>query len=293
MGGKPMSNKKKFIIKIILLTVVVLLLSVLFFIANQRVIVINDYQLKSNKVTDCVKIAMISDLHNTNYADDDIIPEKVAETNPDIITILGDIIDERSGEIEHTINAIKQLPQIAPTYFILGNHDTLCSSYDEFIKAITESGVIFLDDQIEDITIKGNKLSMLGLTAYSNGEYETPAYTQLMNDFCKRDNYKILLCHYPEYTYYFFQRDKYYVYDFDLMLSGHTHGGAIQIPFIGGFYAPEQGLLPKYSKGLYFIKENNKNPFNMLISAGIGNDDKTFRLNNFPEVTTVTISNSD
>ncbi len=271
----------------------ILLLSVLFLICSQYMIIINDYTVNSDKVKNSVKIAIISDLHNTDYGDDNIIAKKIAQTKPDIITVLGDIIDKRSADIEHTLNALKPLPKIAPTYFVLGNHDTYCPSYDEFISSITNSGIIFLDDQIADITVKGNKISMLGLTYYSNGEYETPSYTQLMNDFCGRDNYKILLCHYPEFTYYFFERDKYCVYDFDLMLSGHTHGGVMQIPYVGGLYAPEQGLFPRYSKGLYYIDETNQNPFYMLISAGIGYDGRFFRVNNFPEVSTITITTNN
>lgn len=276
--------------RLIIVALCILLLLAIYLVCNQFVIIINNYSITSNKVEKPVKIALITDLHNANFGNDKIISEKVAETNPDIIAVVGDIIDERNADIQHTINALKPLPDIAPTYFVLGNHDTYCPSYNEFITAITENGIVFLDDQITDITVKGSKISLYGMTAYSNGEFETPAYTKLMDDFCTRDSYKILLCHYPEYTYYFFERDKYYVYDFDLMLSGHTHGGAVQIPFLGGFYAPEQGFFPRYSKGLYYIEESNKNPFYMLISAGLGGDDRFIRFNNFPEVTTITIS---
>ena len=70
----------------------------------------------------------------------------------------------------------------------------------------------------------------------------------------------------------------------DLVLTGHAHGGQIRIPFIGGVVAPNQGLFPKYTSGLF--TENNTN---MIISRGIGNSIIPFRINNRPELVVITL----
>lgn len=69
------------------------------------------------------------------------------------------------------------------------------------------------------------------------------------------------------------------LYDMDLVLTGHAHGGQFRLPLIGGLIAPNQGLFPKYDDGLY--SEGNTN---MIVSRGLGNSIIPFRFNNRPEV---------
>ena len=90
------------------------------------------------------------------------------------------------------------------------------------------------------------------------------------------DDYCILLSHRPE-TF-----DIYLANDIDLVLSGHTHGGQVRIPFLGGYYAPNQGKWPKYDAGK-FTEENTT----MIISRGIGNSIIPIRINNRPEIVIV------
>ena len=114
-------------------------------------------------------------------------------------------------------------------------------------------------------------------------------YTELMKELCENDDLRIMLCHYPEFTPWFFGQDLYYESDFELMLSGHTHGGLVRLPFFGGLYAPNQGLFPEYSKGLYYIDKENKNPYHMLVTGGLGPDTRFIRINNFPEISFITV----
>jgi predicted MPP superfamily phosphohydrolase len=72
--------------------------------------------------------------------------------------------------------------------------------------------------------------------------------------------------------------------DIDLILSGHAHGGQVRLPFIGGLVAPNQGLFPKYSQGLY-ERKNTK----MVVSRGLGNSIIPLRVNNRPELVIITL----
>ncbi len=276
--------------KIAVVITTLLLLLTIYLVADQYVILTPEYTVKSAKVDNDITIAVISDLHSMNYGfDNKVIIEKVKSKSPDIIAVVGDMIDEYDEDTSSALNVMKALPKIAPTYYVVGNHDTLCESYYEFKYESQKAGVNLLLNTKEDITVNGNDVSLLGIIGYSFGEVENRKYTELMEEFCESDSLKILLCHYPEYSMWFFEKDKYYEYDFDLMLSGHTHGGLVRLPFIGGVIAPNQGLFPEYTKGLYYVDKSNKNPYYMLVTGGLGQDRRCLRVNNFPEISFVNI----
>ena len=273
---------------------------VLYLISDQYVITTSEYTINSDKITNGFKIAVISDLHNMDFGGSNkAVLDKISEGKPDIIAVVGDIIDESDTDITPALNVMNNLPSIAPTYYVVGNHDRLCPLYESFKQSIMASGVsylrtidygeTFISRAERKIIINGDRVALLGLHNYSTGEAEDKHYTRIMRDFCRKKCFKILLCHYPEYTTWFFEQDKYYKYNFDLMLSGHTHGGVINIPFIGGIIAPNQGLFPEYCKGLYYIDKGNENPYNMIITGGLGEDRRFMRVNNFPEITFVNV----
>ncbi|MEE0929683.1 MAG: metallophosphoesterase [Acutalibacteraceae bacterium] len=268
-----------------------LLIITAYLITDQYLIVNPEYTIESKSINNKFNIAVITDLHSMNFGgDNQVVVDIIQKQSPDMIAVVGDIVDEYNSDITNALNIMTKLPQIAPTYYVVGNHDYKCERYLEFRYEIRESGVTILENEISYIDINENKIAILGLISYSSGEYEEKEYINLMKEFCENSYYKILLCHYPEFTNWFFEQDKYYEYDFDLMLSGHTHGGLINLPLFGGLYAPNQGFLPKYSKGMYYIDEGNKNPYYMIISGGLGQDRRFFRINNFPEVVSVTVN---
>ena len=88
----------------------------------------------------------------------------------------------------------------------------------------------------------------------------------------------ILLSHRPELI------EIYKDNKIDLVLSGHSHGGQIRLPLIGGIIGPGQGFFPDYDGGIY--KEDNTT---MIISRGLGNSLFPFRINNDPEIVVITL----
>ena len=95
----------------------------------------------------------------------------------------------------------------------------------------------------------------------------------LLGEICSDNVFTVLLSHRPELFY------EYVCAGAELVLSGHAHGGQFRIPFIGGVYAPHQGILPEYDAGLYTEGDTN-----MYVSRGIGNSDFPIRINNRPEI---------
>lgn len=283
------------VIKKILLGILISIILVIFYIiANQYKITKSEYTVESDRVKSEIKIAVVSDLHNMNFLNDNKgVVKKIQSEEPDIIAVVGDMIDEYAENSENTLNVMTALPDIAPTYYSMGNHDKLFSDYTSYITEVENSGVIVLDDKTDKITIGENEITLLGLSGYSFGEVENPAYTALLKELCENDSLRLMLCHYPEFSQWFFERDLYYESDFELMLSGHTHGGLVRIPYIGGVFAPNQGFFPEYTKGMYYVDKENKNPYNMLVTSGLGQDKRFIRLNNFPEIAFITVKPVD
>ena len=222
------------------------------------------------------KILQISDLHNKEFGDNQsYLVQHTKEISPDIIVITGDLIDGSRTNIDIAIEYVKQAKDIAPTYFVAGNHEEYSKVYNELKKRLEELGVIILDDKRQVIKKHGEKITLLGLkdgTSFAN------EIKSLKN---KDDKFTILLSHRPEYF------NDYSKDNIDLVFSGHAHGGQFRIPFIGGLYAPGQGLFPKYTSGIY-----EKNNTSMVVSRGLGNSGFPLRLFNRPELVVVTLKNS-
>ena len=71
---------------------------------------------------------------------------------------------------------------------------------------------------------------------------------------------------------------------YDLIFSGHAHGGQWRIPFIGGIFSPSQGFFPEYTSGCY-----TKDSSTLIVSRGLGNSSFPIRINNRIELVLVTL----
>ena len=123
----------------------------------------------------------------------------------------------------------------------------------------------------------------IGGVAEAPASYERYA-SAYFESFEQLDAFKLLLVHYPEY----FLEDGFFSdVPVDLALCGHTHGGMIRIPGIGGLYTPDQGVLPTLTEGLHQIGDTS-----LIISRGLGDGKGTPvpRINNPPELVIVDIN---
>ena len=249
-----------------------------------------EFQIKSERIPsdfDGYRIVHISDLHNALFGEGNKkLVEKIRLNEPDIIVITGDIVDSRHTDTAIALDFIKRVVEIAPVYYVSGNHEFRIPRGIELIENIKSLGATVLENESMKL-IKGNsKITLCGIDdPYFYGGYMTDkefyVTARTLEAIEKTDNFMLLLSHRPEFF------DLYCEYGFDLVLSGHAHGGQFRLPFIGGLIAPGQGLFPEYDSGLY-----EKNGTSMIVSRGLGNSIIPLRLFNRPEIITVVLNSN-
>jgi uncharacterized protein len=246
-----------------------------------------NYQVKTDKLEkqESIKIVLISDLHSTIFGkNQSVLINKIKNIAPDIIVLCGDIFDDKVP-MKGTQLLLSGIKGIAPIFYVTGNHEYYSRNIQGIKDEISSFGVIILSDTYTIIEIKETKIVIAGIEDPDKKRYETTDYNQkesMEKAFRELDeikNYKILLAHRPESIEY------YKKFSFDLILSGHTHGGQVRIPtFINGLYAPNQGLFPKYAGGVYTHKN-----LTHIISRGLSINLILPRIFNPPELVIVMI----
>ena len=276
-------NKKKIIY---LCASFLMLCLILYLIWQNNSLQVTNYTISSDRLPQSFsgfRIAQISDLHNAEFGkDNDRLLNELREIQPDIIVLTGDLIDSRRTDCNIAISFARNAVQIAPTYYISGNHESRISQLDVLYKGLADAGVVLLLDDSVLLQRNDDNLLLAGIVDVTfrvkkSEKYIQKAITGLMSD---NNLYTILLAHNPEYF------ETYVSCNPDLVLTGHIHGGQIRLPVLGGVYAPEQGFFPKYDAGLY-----TENQTNMIISRGLGNSIFPFRVNNRPEIVVITLEN--
>jgi len=275
-------NKKNWLCVAAICLVVI---SAWIFLGNTN-LEITEYYVTSSKIPDSFdgfEIAQISDLHNAEFGEGNTdLLALLSEVEPHVIVLTGDLIDSRHTDMDIALDFAGKAVQIAPVYYVSGNHEARIPEYAELKMGLTETGVTVLENQKIQITNDGESITLMGIqdpsfrTDYLFGDAESvsrQAITSLQNE---SDGFTVLLSHRPELF------DLYVDTGMDLVFSGHAHGGQFRLPVVGGLVAPNQGFFPKYDAG-QFIEENTT----MIVSRGVGNSIIPFRINNPPEIVVV------
>lgn len=252
---------------------------------------LTEYSIEKDSLEKRIKIAVISDLHGSDVS---AVVSLLKDAAPDLILAPGDILERVDGKTEKIrsmnelgLELLSSAAKVAPTFYSLGNHELGGSGSwgmglrtkrperarwrDEDLLVLRKSGVRLLDDSY----LLFDGLAIGGLTSGILNEGGKPRLFWL-DEFCRSDCPKILLCHHPEY-YEKYLRLK----NIDLIVSGHAHGG--QWIFFGkGVFAPGQGVFPKYTRGIY---ENR-----LLVGTGLKKSGLIPRLFNPAEVVTLSIN---
>ena len=282
-------KRKKHLVKITAATVICLtaFLAVLFGNAH---ISAESYSVALQNLGGPVRIALLSDLHGKSFGrDNSRLIAKIGEQTPDAIFLDGDMIDRSadSADVQELLRLIKRLHEIAPVYFAPGNHELEYMQTDtSLLTQVTEAGAVIVNDSYVDVTIAGQPLRIGGTMGHafyfgrSEEEFSSSPEYQFLKAFEDTDVPKICLAHMPD-TFIF--NGAYNLWNVDLILSGHTHGGLIRLPFIGGLYAPMQGWFPEYDQGYFRLGEHMQ----MVITSGLAGHGMIPRINNPPEIVVI------
>jgi len=298
-----MSSKKQFFTRkrmVLLAAAVVLLILAIF--AFDTSLMVRKYSIEVEEIETPIRFALVTDLHSCYYGENqaDLI-DAIAAENPDVILLGGDIFDD----VKDDINTELFLAGIAdkyPCYYVTGNHECWGGKYrfDNQMAILEKYNIPVLSGEVVTLDVKGEIISLCGvddpdvymvktdletdpegyIQAQTNKEAFFTDQLEHVSEAASDDNYTILLSHRPEYY------ETYTVYDFDLVLCGHAHGGQWRIPgILNGLYAPHQGIFPKYAGGRYEAEE-----MTMIVSRGLARETtRVPRIFNRPELVMIDI----
>lgn len=281
--------------KVLAAGIVMLIMVIIFWLEiwiSYNYLVVKDYLINIKSENQPFTAIVISDLHDHQFKDNnEQLVRKIEQTQPDIILMVGDMLNSGSEDSSVPCSLIDQAKKIAPVYYALGNHekDYMGNGHPDLIEELESAGAIVLEKKYVDIEINGALVRLGGMYDYAFGlDGDNTALSApedvlvFLEDFQDTDRIKIMLSHRPDS---FIFGDASEVWDIDLVISGHNHGGQVVLPFFGGLYGGDQGWFPTYVHGLY-----EKGNLQMFITSGLGSDrQKLPRFNNPPEVAVLVI----
>lgn len=228
------------------------------------------------------RLVVLSDLHGKRFGrQNSRLLEAVRKAGPDVICLCGDMMDEWSGT-EYLRPLLEGLVEIAPVYYVTGNHEWASGQMPQLRQLLEETGVTYLSNTFVPLERNGNTITLAGIDD-PNGyaDQETPEELAAeLTAACGEDAFWILLAHRNDHF-----PGQYSLLGADLVLSGHGHGGMIRLPGTDGLISTDRTLFPSYTAGLYY-----ENGSTLFVTRGLGNSGPSFRLFNRPEVAMVTLA---
>ncbi len=280
------------------LVIMIALVSWVYF--ENNTLKVTYYEVASNKVPtafDGFKIIQLTDLQGKQYGNGSrSLVKKIKDENPDIIVFTGDMLDSSSKNGDVIVDLVESLINDYPIYYISGNHEQIIHLnennkwIDLYESKLREIGVIFVDNDTTYIEKEGRKIKLSGvkldLLYYSSDtvleEHDYDFTAEMIDEKIGQSEYEyfnIMLAHTPRYF------SSYSMWGADLILAGHMHGGMIRIPGVGGVFSPSNEYFPEFDYGVY----QDDSGSTMIVSGGLGNSPKGFRLLNRPEIVSISL----
>ena len=225
------------------------------------------------------RLVVLSDLHGKRFGrQNSRLLEAVRKAGPDVICLCGDMMDEWSGT-EYLRPLLEGLVEIAPVYYVTGNHEWAAGVVRELEPLLEQCGVTVLSNEYVMLERNGDRIALLGAED-SNGYADQKTVQELADQVRQEQGevYEILLSHRNNHY------EQYAQARVDLTLAGHAHGGLIRLPGTDGLVGPKRELFPQYTAGLYDLSYGQ-----MVVSRGLGNQFPCFRLLNRPDVPLVVL----
>ena len=207
---------------------------------------------------------------------------------PDIICVLGDLVNMRDTDFTNAVSLMDDLLHIAPVYFVNGNHEQSNMIINNFDKPaiqteLEKTEVKILNNECVTLERMGQSINLAGYMDNNfddvNTYFRDKAKSELtaLGKTFDTSKYTICLIHRGQYFDFLSGIEGY-----DLFLSGHLHGGLVNIPKIREKILNEHFGTDKYVRGMY--RENGKTE---IISGGLSEEKKIPRVFNTPEVVSV------
>lgn len=260
---------------------VLAILVILTLIALDERLILRTYTVASPKLTAEVRLAVVTDFHSSDNADD--VVAMVASCAPDAVLMVGDMFDDDTANrpTERTLSLMRQLSALYPCYYVSGNHEAWTGEMDALYQQTEEAGVTVLRMSSGVLTVRGQRIALCGVPdpyemVFSGAPDTEEQLRQALEDVDSAD-FTVLLAHRPEML------AKYAQFPLDLVVSGHAHGGQVRIPgVLNGLYAPNQGWFPKLAGGAY-----TQGGTTLIVSRGLAVRTRLPRIFNRPEVVLV------
>lgn len=273
MAKKKKKDKKNYKSILVYIILIFSLIALYAHYVEPYNLIIKEYKIENRlipKSFDGIKIVHFSDIHYGSTVDINYLKKIVKLINnqkPDIVIFTGDFLDERiklnKKDIENIKETLSDINSKLGNYAVNGNHDI---KYIEDFKKIMDGNFYVLDNTEKLIYYNSN--IPISITGFSDSSKTKVDYNILENN---KEYFKIVIAHEPD------DFNKIKKYNFNILLSGHSHNGQVKIPLIGPIFTP------KGSKTYYdeYYKIDNKEIF---VSNGIGTSVLDFRFNSKPSI---------
>lgn len=246
---------------------------------------------------DGFKITQITDIHSGSFDNSQKIAygiDLINEQKSDVILFTGDIVNNFASEMDTWLSAFSKLEAPFGKFSVLGNHDY--GDYAEWksdkdkaanFKAIKEIhpkiGFDLLLNEHRYLEKDGQRLALIGVENWGKGFNKAGDLKQASKEVDKKD-FKILMSHDPSHWEYKVKQDK---FNYQLTLSGHTHGLQFGIEIPGLFrWSPSQYVYKQWA-GLY--KEFGRY---INVNRGFGYHAFPGRVGIWPEITVIELKKS-
>ncbi len=271
------------------------------------------YQVGDGKINGNLRIIQLSDLHSCEFGEgNEELVNRIEQLKPDLIVATGDMVDKNTS-IDIFTNLCKKLTEIAPVYVVYGNNEDdivygsrmtraeldkmtgkdpekLKKSDDELRVALEDAGAHVLLNEQASVTIGKNTVDIYGVLTTNPSafwEYCDESYGAFLNE--NTGHFKLMLCHEPYIFEEFANSDN--TYWGDLILCGHTHGGIIRVPYMGGLYETKNGIFPEKNASIdaYIAGKYDMSGDTLIVSRGLTNEG-FIRVNNKPELVIIDVN---
>lgn len=223
---------------------------------------------------DGLRVAELSDLHGRSFGKNNVrLLRTLQKARPDMICICGDLFDEKT-DLTMLEPLLTGLTDIAPVYYVTGNHEWQVKNLREILQKMRAWGVTVLENEGRVLSRGGAEMVVAGVHDPC-GPYDMKTPAALVRELrsAQGNDFILMLSHRNDELTMWSQLGV------QLVLSGHCHGGVVRLPFVGGVFGTRRELFPEYDAGVY-----RQDGTTLFVSRGLGYTNVHFRLFNRPHV---------